>query len=228
MRLIAAVESWMEYMRIVVKSEHVIVEHSMCQPISDYLERLPDVNFELEKGYDILAKKRVDVYWKYNNTEEVFMELKIAEGYSAEKLSDIFDDLCRLSLLLGNNKSCYFMLSGETESFETLFYNTQKLPKRKHKICEWLSLDQAENKKERTIQAQKKVINNRIRKSNRKILDCYKAFLQEYDNAFQVRNNGQTLANNMQPFKTRLIHYNNYNKMNKSKNSIALWEIYRD
>ena len=226
LELINVVEYWMEYMRHVVKSPNLLVEHSVCIPISEYLERLNDVNFELEKKHDKLQKKRVDVYWEFEN-EKNYLELKLAKGYSSEVLSDYFDDLCRLSLLCNQQTHCYFLLTGNIDGFDTMFYNTRSQKRRKRKSCAWLSLDGSSE--ERTIITQEGHTNNKIKTQNNKIIDCYKSYINEYKTSYSAKQENGLLEDAMSTFKTKLIYYNvKENNSIFKKNKTALWEIYRD
>lgn len=224
-KMISVVENWMEYMRLVVRTPKVLAEHSICYPISDFFERNSDITFQLEKKHDKFKKKRVDVFWSLNSSNEnFFIELKMASGYSAETLSDYFDDLCRLSLLTNASTHCFFILSGDTEDFLTTFYNTINQPRTNRKCCKWLSLNSNANKSEHTIFASRGKANNKIVTSD-KTIDCFDAFITEYQDAYIDANN-QSLEASMNNFRTKLIYYNNeHKKLLQSKNSIAIWEI---
>lgn len=223
--LISVIDNWMEYMQLVMHTPKVLSEHSICIPISDYLERKKDIKFELEKLHKELAKKRVDVYWSCNQ-EDFYIELKLASGYSSETLSDYYDDLCRLSLLSAPNTHCYFLLSGNYENFNSTFYDAKHKKIQKRKIFKWLSLDSPESSKsECTIYTRTGLLDNKIRTNERKIIDCFDAFIREYDQAYAKRHNNTSLINDIKPFKTKLVYFNNQDRKNRTKNSIAVWEI---
>lgn len=224
--ILSAITNWLEYKRVVIKTKHVLSEHSICVPISDYLERDVNVSLELEKMHEKLAKKRVDAYWTYAENEKFYMELKMATGYSSDILSDYYDDLCRLSLLINDDTYCYFLVAGSTESFDDLFFKYINSRLIKRPIFKWLSLDMTLGKKTRNINLH---TGNKIRTNQSRYINCLYEFYNEYEDSYQKKT-GRSLRGDMQPFNTELIAYNNYgikNMEKKAKNSIALWRIYR-
>jgi hypothetical protein len=126
-QLASTVRWWLSYITAVGRDQ-VLSEAALKFPVVEYLQKSLVEKVELEYKHPKLARRRIDLYFKDNEGENVF-EFKYIKRGSTQDLDEkqrIFNDLMRLYLCLKKEFKGYFLICGSQFDFISSFERITK------------------------------------------------------------------------------------------------------
>ena len=231
--------NWLSYLSKASDNSKLIAESALKYPFVEYLERHSINDVHLEVLHPLFKRKRIDSYIgkTKNHTNEIdmksdqmtFVEFKFVRGdtLSSSEQQRYFDDLLRLSYLKQNfpQCECYFLVCGETFSFNSAFRYDNDYPSPDNKITEdtggkssrfpkqsvyndWLSFEYSQ----------------KIKESDLTKID--KKFISSFNSEYLSKEEEKAIVvKEIQKFRTKLISiYPAEGDINASY-SLGLWQI---